>query len=76
MIKLFIATKDNLADKLDQLNKETKDWTMLSARGECAWVCSDCSCSFEDGMPDQCIHGHQQCTDIIKRDKAEALTLN
>ena len=56
---------------LDDLNKATQDWTMRAARGECEWICSDC-CSSESGMPDECFHGNQWCTDIIKRDKREA----
>lgn len=58
---------------IEDLNKSTRDWTMKAARGECAWVCADCGCSFQDGMPDECAYKNQQCTDIIKRDKAEAV---
>ncbi|GMG89624.1 hypothetical protein Cmtc_18950 [Cupriavidus sp. TKC] len=48
------------------------NYTMRAARGECGWICADCCCSFSDGMPDECAHGHQRCTDIIKRDKSDA----
>jgi len=54
------------------MDRATHDWTMRAARGECGWVCADCCCSFPSGMPDECVYGHQRCTDIIKRDKAEA----
>jgi len=71
MSKIFILT-DNFDESLEALNKETREWTAKAARGECEWICSDCCCSFSYGMPDECMHGHQGCTDIIKRDKAEA----
>ena len=69
---LFVTKTDDIDKTIDELNKATIDWTMKAARGECAWICADCSCSFQEGMPDECIHGHQRCTDIIKRDKALA----
>lgn len=57
---------------LEEMNRMTVEWTMKAARGECGWICADCSCSFPDGMPDQCAHGHESCTRIIQRDKLEA----
>lgn len=63
---------DNLQSVMDSKAKAMMDWTYKSARGECAWICSDCGCSFPDGMPDACEHGGQQCTDIIQRDKKNA----
>jgi hypothetical protein len=59
-------------NQLESLNKTTRDWELSAARGECEWICADCSCTFNDGMPDECIHGHKQCTDLIIRDKKEA----
>ena len=73
---LFVTKTDDIDKPIDELNKATIDWTIKSARGECAWICADCGCRFQEGMPDECIHGHQRCTDIIKRDKADALTHN
>lgn len=54
------------------MDKQTQEWTMQAARGECSWICADCCVSFPTGMPDECAHGHISCTDIIKRDKADA----
>jgi hypothetical protein len=75
LVGIFVAPNDGNFDQvLDEMNKATRAWTEQAARGECMWICSDCSCSFPDGMPDECLHGHQSCTDIIKRDKAAAKT--
>ena len=63
---------DSLPETIDAMDKAMNEWTDKAARGECAWVCSDCCCSFPDGMPDECSHGDQRCTDIIRRDKAMA----
>lgn len=71
MIGIFVLDKTDSA-ALDSLNKATRDWEMRAARGECGWICADCSQSFQQGMPDKCVCGHQSCTDIIQRDKAEA----
>ena len=57
---------------IEQANSITNDWMMRSARGECAWICPDCSCYFPEGMPDKCEHGHERCTELIQRDKKEA----
>lgn len=54
------------------LNKATRAWEIQAARGECGWVCADCCSSAPDGMPVECMHGLQWCTDIIQRDKREA----
>lgn len=55
-----------------ELTTQLRDWTNRAARGECAWICSDCAVTFETGMPDACAHGHESCTKLIERDKAEA----
>ena len=55
----------------EQMSEKTRAWTARAARGECGWICADCCCTFPDGMPDQCEHWHQGCTDIIKRDKLQ-----
>lgn len=57
---------------MDALNKATREWELKAARGECGWVCADCSMSFSAGMPNECAHGHAACTELIERDKAEA----
>lgn len=57
---------------MSALNKTTRDWEMRAARGECGWICADCCSSAPDGMPDECLHGLQWCTDIIRRDKRAA----
>jgi len=59
-------------EQISQLDTAMQQWTLKAARGECSWICADCSMTFPDGMPDQCEHGHQGCTDIIKRDKEVA----
>ena len=73
MVGIFIAPADEtLGATIDAMNKATREWTAKAARGECGWICSDCCCSFPEGMPDECANGDQRCTDIIKRDKVEA----
>jgi hypothetical protein len=61
-----------MTDSATGIDAETKSWTLAAARGEVPWVCADCGASFSGGMPDQCVYGHQSCTDIIQRDKREA----
>lgn len=39
---------------IESLNEATAAWEMRAARGECAWVCSDCCMTFPAGMPDAC----------------------
>lgn len=68
---IFIAPSKNV--DLEGLNQLTREWTRKAARGECDWICSDCGTSFKGGMPDECPHGDARCTDIIKRDKLDAL---
>jgi hypothetical protein len=61
---------------LAPLNQSTRDWEMRAARGECAWICSSCCVTFPEGMPDRCPHSDDNgCTDLIKRDRAEAQAL-
>ena len=66
-----VVEKDGELD-FTELNRVTREWEARAARGECSWICSDCCCSFAEGMPDECPHGQQRCTDIIQRNKAEA----
>jgi hypothetical protein len=72
-IKIFFGSPSEA--QLDALNRETRDWEMRAARGECGWICADCCASYPKGMPDACEHGHQSCTDIIQRDKREAAAI-
>ena len=72
-IFITTATGKALEDQISLMDKLTNEWTMRAARGECAWICSDCCMSFLGGMPDACGHDSQRCTDIIARDKADAL---
>lgn len=62
-----------LPEYISALDKATREWTERAARGECAWVCADCCYTFNEGMPDQCYHGVEQCANIIKRDKLRAM---
>lgn len=66
---LLVGTSEEAISSADKM---MQDWTDKAARGECGWICADCCCSFPEGMPDACLHGHQKCTDIIKRDKERA----
>lgn len=59
-------------EQIAKLDEGMRAWEMRAARGECSWICADCSMTFRDGMPDKCEHGHQGCTDLIIRDKKEA----
>lgn len=69
---IFVATGGLGGAAMDALNKATMEWELRAARGECQWICADCCCSFSEGMPDACAHGHQSCTELIQRDKREA----
>ena len=64
---------NKLPEYISALDQATRDWTDRAARGECPWVCADCCYTFNEGMPDACCHGVQQCTAIIKRDKLRAM---
>lgn len=55
------------------MNASMREWTAKAARGECEWLCSDCLLGDPKGMPDECLCGHQSCTEIIQRDKREAM---
>lgn len=57
---------------VDSMDAVTQTWTLFAARGESSWICSDCCSCFPEGMPNECIHGIQACTDIIKQNKAES----
>jgi hypothetical protein len=72
----IVATKDDaeVSAAIAHMDTVTREWEMRAARGECAWVCADCCITFPDGMPSECTHGHQGCTEIIQRDKADART--
>lgn len=59
--------------QIEIMDQTTTEWMMQAARGECGWVCPDCCLSFPEGMPDACPHGHQECTDLNKRDKQAAV---
>jgi hypothetical protein len=69
---ISIFDEKDAASVLAEMDRAMLDFTMRAARGECAWVCADCCMTFSAGMPDECAHGHQSCTDIIRRDKADA----
>lgn len=73
---IFVTTLDNAEAAIEVMNKATNEWTRRAARGECSWVCPDCCSTFPNGMPDACEHGHQECTDIIQRDKRCAMAEN
>jgi hypothetical protein len=71
MSGIFIAINPD-EGTFASMDKAFQDWTTRAARGECGWICADCCVSFDKGMPDACVHGHQSCTNIIQRDKREA----
>lgn len=65
---------NKLDEHISEMTKATREWTQRAARGECGWVCSDCCYSWPEGMPDECVHGNDRCTNIIKRDKMRAMS--
>lgn len=73
MSGIFITPiQSNMQEVISEMDRRTNEWFARAARGECNWICPDCCCVFPDGMPDECAHGHQGCTDLIQRDKAAA----
>jgi hypothetical protein len=73
---IAIAKAENhqqLKEAISSMDLVTQDLFDKAARGECAWICPDCCVSFPEGMPDECPHKHQGCTDIIKNDKDRAI---
>lgn len=67
LAKVLIAVQpDNVPSKFEH-------WTNKAARGECAWVCTDCLQHFTQGMPDKCCVNSSHCDGIIKRDKMRAM---
>lgn len=72
MNTVFVVPINDIDKTLSEMNRITAEWTMRAARGECSWICSDCCVTFPDGMPNECAHGHDGCTRIIKRDKKDA----
>lgn len=72
-IKITKIPASDLPDRIAAMNDEMRGWTDRAARGECGWICSDCCCSDPKGMPDECFHGHEACTAIIRRDKGMAM---
>jgi hypothetical protein len=73
-VKVTLVNESELPKHISEMDKATREWTQQAARGECGWVCSDCCYSWPNGMPDECEHVNQWCTDIIKRDKLSAMT--
>ncbi|WP_349573099.1 hypothetical protein [Azotobacter salinestris] len=72
-INVAVIPKGQEEAFIEEMNKSTREWTDRASRGECGWVCADC-CGYDpNGMPDECFHGHQQCTEIIQRDKRKAM---
>lgn len=69
---IYVVPAEDMPSVLKEMDRITVEWTMRAARGECSWICSDCCTTFPSGMPNECAHGHQSCTDIIARDKLEA----
>lgn len=72
-VKVTLLKESELPAHISSMDKATRKWTDQAARGECGWVCSDCCYSWPNGMPDECEHGNQWCTDIIVRDKMRAM---
>ena len=66
------ADRTNSTDAFN-IDAVTKDWTQKAALGQTSWVCCDCGTRFPEGMPDACQYGQARCTEIIQRDKKEAL---
>ena len=71
---IAVASKgDDISEFVSEMDKATRDWTAKAARGECGWICSDCCMSDPQGMPDACFHKNERCTEIIQRDKRDAM---
>lgn len=68
-----ILPEKELPEFLEGMSRSTRAWTQDAARGQCAWICADCCMTFSSGMPDECAHKDQRCTQIIQRDKREAM---
>lgn len=73
LIRITVVPEKDLGTHIEVINQEMRAYTDQAARGECAWICSDCCCSDPKGMPDACFHGHAKCTEIIQRDKQFAM---
>lgn len=73
IVTVTVLPAHKLDEHIDQMNRATRAWTDSAARGECGWICADCCCSDPKGMPDQCFHGDERCTQIIRRDKLFAM---
>ena len=73
VVRVTVIDEKELPAYVCLMDKEMRDWTRSAARGEVGWVCSDCCMSELSGMPDECFHGHQRCTEIIQRDKRHAM---
>lgn len=63
------VTNIGLVQYMKESSEQLRKWTQSAARGECGWICSSCCCEDKSGMPDECFHGQEWCTKIIKRDK-------
>lgn len=73
VVAITAMPESELPAFIAQMDKDTRDWTMRAARGECGWICSDCCMSDQNGMPDRCFCGDERCTAIIQRDKQLAM---
>ena len=72
-VEVSLIPLSQLDAHIEGTNKATRDWTQRAARGECGWICSDCCLTFSQVMPDQCGVDDPRCTEIIARDKREAM---
>lgn len=51
MFFVKVETPDSPLEKvLPALDNYINDWTAKAARGECAWICSDCCSSSQKGI--------------------------
>lgn len=73
MIKITEMAAQEFPDHLERMNQGMRQWTDRAARGECGWICADCLLSEPKGMPDECFCKNQRCTEIIQRDKRNAM---
>lgn len=69
---IFLGEAASVEAAISEMDRITADWTAQAARGECGWICADCCMCFPEGMPSECAHKIQSCTEIIKRDKRDA----
>lgn len=66
MFNIIVTATTDLEETLTEMDRVTNQWEEKAAKGEGGWICADCCSGCSAGMPNECVHGVQWCTDIIK----------